>query len=108
MSDKFDNECKSKQMKLKSIGSNYSPISKLMVAIGVLFISMLVFSYLNYGIDYVFYGVTPTQLPLLLEYLGTDRTIELAKVIQIFSSIGFFIVPAILLAYLFSDFAVGY
>ena len=69
---------------------------------------MVVFSAWNYGIAYVFYGVTPTQLPLLLDDLGTARAIEIAKVLQFFSSVGFFILPAFLLAYLFSDKAKGY
>ena len=49
-----------------------------MLAIGTVLISVLVFSLLNFGITYLFYGVTPSELPALLEKLD-GQAVEIAK-----------------------------
>jgi len=88
-------------MSLKAIWSSNSSYSKLLLATGIILFSAVLFTLLASVSATVIYGIGMTEMQLLLGDFSNPRTISIFKFIQTISAIGAFIVPALLLAYVF-------
>jgi len=84
--------------------SGYPAWRKLLIGLGIALLSFFVFTLAGTGLAYVWLGVNPLVEGAVPENLSDPRTVAALKVIQVFGGgIGLFIVPALLLAWLFSD-----
>lgn len=90
-------------MSLKAIWAQNSSYSKLMLATGVILFSAVLFTLLASVSAMVVYGIGMTELQLLLSDFSNPRTISIFKFIQTISGIGVFIIPALVLAYVFDE-----
>ena len=82
-------------MNLKGIYQDYAPIKQVFILLMLLFVSFIVFNALG------MIGVSLIDAPSLSDFENT-ATIQSLKFLQAFSSIGIFIVPSFLFAYLTS------
>jgi membrane protease YdiL (CAAX protease family) len=89
-------------MPLKAIWQNNTPYSKFLISVGVILISAIFFTIVSVILATSVYGVSILELPKIIEDFDNPLTIEMLKLIQTVSTIGTFIIPAILLAYFFS------
>lgn len=88
-------------MPLKSIWAQNTPYSKFLLGVGVILISAVAFTLLSTVVVTGLYGIPMYQLENMLQDVKNPLTLQLLKVIQTGSTIGTFIVPAWVLAYLF-------
>lgn len=96
-------------MKLKAIWEQNSPYSKLLLTVGVILVSTTLFTVIGTAIATAMYGISAEQLPNYLANISTDPVaVSIMKIIQIASSIGVFIFPALFLAFVFSQDAGGF
>ena len=82
-------------MNLKGIYQDYAPIKQAFILLMLLFVSFIIFNALG------MLGVSLIDAPSLTDFENT-ATIQSLKFLQAFSSIGLFIVPPLLFAYLTS------
>jgi membrane protease YdiL (CAAX protease family) len=82
-------------MNLKGIYQDYAPIKQAFILLMLLFVSFIIFNALG------MLGVSLIDAPSLTDFENT-ATIQSLKFLQAFSSIGLFIVPPFLFAYLTS------
>jgi hypothetical protein len=74
--------------------------------IGLFVFSLISFSvmmFLGYVTVMIFYDVNPSELSNVMYNYNTERNIEIIKVLQIFQSIGLFIIPPIIFIWIFSE-----
>lgn len=88
-------------MPLKSIWAQNTPYSKFLLGVGVILISAVAFTLLSTVVVTGLYGIPMYQLENMLQDVKNPLTLQVLKVIQTGSTIGTFIVPAWVLAYLF-------
>ena len=82
-------------MNLKGIYQDYAPIKQVFILLMLLFVSFIVFNVLG------MIGISLIDAPSLSDF-ENKATIQSLKFLQAFSSIGIFIVPPFLFAYLTS------
>ncbi|MEO0310817.1 MAG: hypothetical protein RIQ89_474 [Bacteroidota bacterium] len=95
-------------MKLRAIWKDNTPYSKLLLTVGIVLLCAVAASVIATILASTLHGISIMQLQSLLTQLTNPTTINIFKIIQTFSSIGTFIIPALLLAYLFSDHSTSY
>ena len=83
-------------------------ISKLMIFLGLCLLSMSVFTFLGFGLAALVFHLDLINNPNILSEYDLPGVVSALKVIQTFSAIGLFIVPAIIAAWLFSEQPAGY
>jgi hypothetical protein len=88
-------------MSLKAIWAGNTVYSKFLLAVGVILISASVFTIISVFAATAIYGVSMVELQTMLNDFSDPKAIVVLKFIQLFSAIGTFIIPAILIAYLF-------
>ena len=88
-------------MSLKAIWSQNSPYSKFLLTVGIILVSATFFTLLSMILAMALYGVSLEGLNTLLTDYSNPKTISVLKFIQTVSTIGTFILPAILLAWMF-------
>ena len=89
-------------MSLKGSWSDNPPFSKFLLAICVIFISLLLFSFIGILVVNVVYGVNMMDIKTSIDDLSNPINISAQKVLQNFESVGMFIVPAFALSFFFS------
>jgi uncharacterized protein len=89
-------------MALKAIWQNNTAYSKFLLTVGIILMSAVLFTLIATMMANAIYGVSMLELPQIIEDLDNPLTIEILKLIQTVSTLGTFIVPALLLAYFFS------
>jgi membrane protease YdiL (CAAX protease family) len=88
-------------MSLKATWAGTSPYSKFLLAVGVILISAVLFTLISTLAAMSFYGISMSQLQFLLSDFSNPDAIPVLKLIQTVSTIGTFILPPFLIAYLF-------
>ncbi len=88
-------------MQLKAILAGNTAYSKLLMAVGVILISAVFFTLLSVVAASGIYGVSMIKLQTMFTDFSDPKAIPVLKFIQIFSTIGTFIIPALVIAFLF-------
>ncbi len=89
-------------MSLKATWEDTSPYSKFLLAVGVILMSAVLFTLISTFAALGIYGISLTQMQTLLSDFSNPTAISVLKLIQTISTIGTFIIPAFLVAYLFN------
>jgi membrane protease YdiL (CAAX protease family) len=89
-------------MALKATWAGTSPYSKFLLAVGVILISAVLFTLISTLVATGVYGISILQLQSVISDLANPKSIAIMKLIQTISTIGTFILPAFLIAFLFS------
>lgn len=89
-------------MTIRAIFSNHSAIAKLLITIGVCLVLTTLFTTIAFLGCSAWLGLSQPELQALANDYSNPTGIAVAKVLQLMMSIGFFIVPPFLLAYLFN------
>lgn len=89
-------------MNIRAIFSNHSAIGKLLITIGVCLVLTTLFTTIAFLGCSAWLGLTQPELQALASDYSNPTGIAVAKVLQLMMSIGFFILPPFLLAYMFS------
>ncbi len=95
-------------MSLKATWAGTSPYSKFLLAVGVILISAVVFTLISTLAAVGIYRINITELQTLLGDFSNPKAISVLKLIQTVSTIGTFILPAFLIAYLFDKEPLNY
>jgi membrane protease YdiL (CAAX protease family) len=95
-------------MSLKATWAGTSPYSKFLLAVGVILISAVFFTLLSTIAALGIYGISLSQLQTLLNDFSNPSAISVLKLIQTVSTIGTFILPAFLIAWLFDSQPMNY
>jgi membrane protease YdiL (CAAX protease family) len=90
-------------MALKAIWQQNTAYSKLLLSVGIILIGAVLFTIISMVAAMAIYGVSMLQLQTLLTDYNNPTAISVLKLIQTISSVGIFIVPAFVIAYLFSN-----
>ena len=88
-------------MPLKAIWADNTAYSKFLLAVGVVLICAVLFTLIGTITVSIVYGIGPAQLQGLFNELSNPEVISMLKFMQTISAIGAFVVPALLIAYLF-------
>lgn len=88
-------------MPLKAIWADNTAYSKFLLAVGVVLISAVLFTLIGTMTVSIVYGVGPAQLQGMFNELSNPEVISMLKFMQTISAIGAFVIPALLIAYLF-------
>lgn len=95
-------------MKLRAIWKENSPYSKLLLTVGTVLVSTTLLTVIASLIAAVSYGIPYEDLQYKLNDLDDPTGLSIMKIIQSASSIGVFILPALFLAFTFSDSWTGF
>jgi membrane protease YdiL (CAAX protease family) len=90
-------------MPLKAIWTDSTAYSKFLLTVGVVLISAIVFTLLSTVSVSIAYGISLEKLQEVLSDSSSPQSISILKVIQTASAIGAFILPALVVAYLFDQ-----
>ncbi len=80
-----------------------TPYSKLLITVGIVLVSTVTFTLLSTICAVLFLNISINDLQSLLTDPSNPNYLPALKLVQTFSSIGSFIIPAFILAYLFSQ-----
>lgn len=78
-------------------------LSQILILIGVTLISMMVFSLIGVLIGSQIYGIPFSELRNFQEIELTNEVVNALKIFQVFSALGSFLVPALLVPYLIGE-----
>jgi membrane protease YdiL (CAAX protease family) len=95
-------------MSLKAIWANTSAYSRFLLTVGIILISAVVFTLISTFSAVLIYHVSISEMQTLLNDFSNPFAIKILKFIQTVSTIGIFIFPALLIAYLFDPRPVSY
>jgi len=87
---------------MKGIWSQSTPYSQLLITVGIILISAVLFTILGSLTASFIYGLSMTELSAIVTNTSHPRAIPILKIMQTMSATGTFIVPPFVLAYLFS------
>lgn len=88
-------------MRLNAIFEGNTAYSKLLMAVGIILISAVFFTLLSVIAASGIYGISLLQVQTMLSEFSDPKAIPVLKFIQIFSTVGTFIIPAAAIAFLF-------
>ncbi|REK00733.1 MAG: CPBP family intramembrane metalloprotease [Bacteroidetes bacterium] len=88
-------------MGLRAIWQHNSDYSKFLISVGIILLSAVIFTFISTLFAGMLFGVNMEELQLLVNNLDDPASISVLKLIQTVSSVGTFIIPPIILAYLF-------
>jgi membrane protease YdiL (CAAX protease family) len=80
-----------------------SPYSKLLITVGMVLLSTIAFTFLSIICAVMFFHISIADLQTLLTDTENPNSLNVLKLVQTFSSIGSFVIPPLILAYLFSQ-----
>src|ERR1043165_9979553 len=95
-------------MSLKAIYANNTVFSKLLLVIGIILMGAAFFTVASALMAAGIFGVSFLQLGTMLNDYDNPLAISILKFIQTVSTIGIFIIPAFVIAWLFDENALGY
>lgn len=95
-------------MKLRAIWQENSPYSKLLLTVGIVLVSTTLLTVLASLFASVYFDIPYEELPTKLNDIDDPTGLSIMKIIQSASSIGVFILPAVFLAFTFSESWSGY
>lgn len=95
-------------MELKAIWAGNSAYSKFLLVVGIILISATLFTVLGTVAATAIYGVSIMQLQTMLNDFTNPTAISILKFIQTISTIGIFIIPALVIAFLFDHQPMNY
>lgn len=90
-------------MAVRAIWENNTPYSKFLISVGVILVCAVLFTIISTLVASGIFGLSPMQLHSLVTDFENPMTISVFKVIQSISTIGTFIIPALVLSFLFSS-----
>jgi membrane protease YdiL (CAAX protease family) len=90
-------------MSFKAIWAGSTAYSKFLLAVGIILTSAVFFTLLSMVAATLVYEVSMVKLQEILNDFSDPKAIPILKFIQTFSTIGTFILPAFVIAYLFSQ-----
>ena len=90
-------------MNNQGIWEQNTPYSKLLITVGIVLISTITFTLLSSAFAVLFLNVSINDLQSLLTDPDNPNYLPALRLVQTFSSIGTFIIPPLMLAYLFSQ-----
>ena len=88
---------------MKAIWQNNTPYSKLLITVGIILLSAVVFTMISTGLAMAVFHLNTPQIQQILSNANDPQALPLLKLIQTISAFGTFIVPPFFLAYLFSE-----
>jgi membrane protease YdiL (CAAX protease family) len=86
---------------MKAIWAGNTPYSKFLITVGVILIFAIFFTILSSVLATFIYGITMDELQEMMLSPSAPATISILKIVQTFSAVGAFILPAFILAWLF-------
>ncbi|MFM8432844.1 MAG: lysostaphin resistance A-like protein [Bacteroidota bacterium] len=89
-------------MTIRAIFSNHSAIGKLLITIGVCLVLTTLFTTIAFMGCSAYLGLSASELQALASDYSDPTGIAIAKVLQSMMSLGFFIIPPFVLAFLFN------
>lgn len=95
-------------MNNQGIWQENTPYSKLLITVGIVLVSTITFTLLSSVFAMLFLNVNMNDLQSILTNTNDPDALPVLKFVQTFSSIGSFVVPPLVLAYLFSQNAKEY
>ncbi len=88
-------------MSFKAIWADNTPYSKFLISVGIILLSSVLFTLISALLATALYGIDMAQLAMLMNDLENPQNISVLKMVQSVSSVGTFIVPPLVLAWLF-------
>src|SRR5688572_11298682 len=88
-------------MSLKAIWAENTPYSKFLLAVGIILISATFFTLLGLMVAVLLYGIPFGDLENLLADTANPTTLSILKFVQVVSTIGTFVLPSLVIAWLF-------
>lgn len=88
---------------MKGLWQNNTPYSKLLISVGIILLMAVAFTLLSTGLAVAMYHLSMDEVQKVLSDYSDPRSIPILKLVQTISAIGTFILPPLVLAWLFSD-----
>lgn len=88
-------------MLLRGLLADRPPYRKFLMVVGITLLCAIIFTLLGSMIAAFLYGVNPMTNPGFLKEVSNPAVVSALKMMQLFSSIGTFIIPPLLAAFLF-------
>jgi uncharacterized protein len=88
---------------MRAIWQNNTPYSKLLITVGIILLTAVLFTMLSTGLAIAMYHLNMEQIQHILSDYTDPEALPILKLIQTISAFGTFVVPPFFLAYLFSN-----
>ena len=93
---------------MKAIWAENTPYSKFLISVGVILLSAVAFTFISVAIATTMFGISMTEMETMMSDLSSPESLNLMRIVQTLSSIGTFVVPPFILAYLFDGHVAKY
>lgn len=90
-------------MSLKAIFKKNTPYSQLMISTGIILLSAILFTFIASTVVMAKFGLSMMQLQNVMQDYSNPLAVAAMKLLQAIASVGTFIIPALLLAWLFHE-----
>ena len=88
---------------MKAIWEKNTPYSQFLISVGVILLLAVTFTVVSMVVATASFGLSMTEMQKVMSDLDAPNALNIMRVIQTLSSIGAFILPPFLIAYLFSQ-----
>lgn len=93
---------------MKGLWQNNTPYSKLLISVGIILLMAVAFTLLSTGLAVAMYHLSMDEVQKVLSDYSDPRSIPILKLVQTISALGTFVLPPLVLAWLFSEQPVEY
>ena len=93
---------------MKAIWEKNTPYSQFLISVGVILLLAVTFTVVSMVVATASFGLSMAEMQKVMSDLDAPNALNIMRVIQTLSSIGAFILPPFLIAYLFSQHPLHY
>jgi membrane protease YdiL (CAAX protease family) len=93
---------------MKAIWATNTPYSKLLISVGIILISAVLFTLISTMLVSMVHGISMIELQGMMSDLTDPGVLSILKFVQTISALGTFVIPPLILAWLFSENIVSY
>jgi uncharacterized protein len=90
-------------MSLKAMWAQNTPYSKFLLSVGIILLFAVFFTFISSLLAGIIYGISMADIPVLITDYTNPAAIPILKFFQTATAIGTFIVPVLLLGWLFDE-----
>lgn len=88
---------------IKAIWERNTPYSQFLISVGVILLLAVAFTLVSTVLATVIYGVSMAEMGTIMNEMNSPLSLPIMRLVQTFSSIGTFVLPPFVIAYLFSQ-----
>ena len=93
---------------MKAIWEKNTPYSQFLISVGVILLLAVTFTVVSMVVATASFGLSMTEMQKVMSDLDAPNAVNIMRIVQTLSSIGAFILPPFLIAYLFSQHPLHY